>query len=70
MKKFVVCPGHVWSEDGDTHFINYRQLIKLYNVNHSDCVLFKYSKPKNQDGLIYLKPKSNGDYSQFWRVCL
>lgn len=69
MKKFIVCPGYVRSDDGNRHFITYNQLINLYNVNANNCVRYN-PKKKNQDGLIYLEPKRNGDYSQFWSVYL
>lgn len=67
MPKYLVCPGTVWANDGDIHFISARKLIQLYRVDPKDC-LIKPSDDKSlgwrkPDGLIELHPNSNGDYS-------
>lgn len=67
MPKYLICPGTVWSNDGDIHFVNARQLINLYRVDPKDCVI-KPSDNKSlgwrkTNGLIELRPNELGDYS-------
>lgn len=64
-KKYVVYPGEVRSLiDGDKHFINAAQLIMLYKVAYSECVI----APRDLRGwvvpvgLISLYPRSDGKY--------
>jgi hypothetical protein len=64
--KYWVKPGYVKSKnDGDTHFINARQLMELYNVNPSECVV----NPANPEGLIILEPSYEGNYSLRNLIC-
>jgi hypothetical protein len=65
MKKYLICPGMVTSKrDGDKHYITADQLIRLYKVNPSECVVM----PKNNKGyrpddeLIVLSPDYSGQY--------
>ena len=65
MIKYLICPGMVTSKtDGDRHYITANQLISLYRVKRSECVVM----PKNNRGyipddeLIRLSPDYNGRY--------
>lgn len=65
MKKYLICPGMVQSKaDRDTHYITANQLIHLYKVNPSECVVM----PKNKElyrpdaELIRLRPDYSGQY--------
>jgi hypothetical protein len=65
MIKYLICPGMVTAKkDGDRHYITANQLIRLYKVNPSECVVM----PKNNKGcrpgeeLIMLAPDYSGQY--------
>ena len=65
MVKYLLCPGWIQSQtDGDWHYVKANQLITLYKVNPSECIVM----PKNiagyspSDELIILSPKYNGQY--------
>jgi hypothetical protein len=72
--KYVIAPGYVHSvNDGDRHYIGAMQLIRLYGVSPKECRIyepapqwttgvFRYEEQANK-GLIWLRPKANGDYS-------
>lgn len=64
MKKYVVWPGHVRSEnDRDIHHIGYDDLIKLYGLAPSECILGNHDYPSHlYENLIPLRPRSKGDY--------
>jgi len=62
MKKYIICPGPVISEnDGEQHYITSKQLMNIYQVNPNDCLIYDTKDP--QDGshwdpdLIFLKPQ-------------
>ena len=66
MIKYLICPGVVTSKtDGDRHYITANQLISLYRVNHSECVVIpKNNKGYRPDGeLIVLSPDYSGQYN-------
>lgn len=72
-KKYLVIADYVTSKnDGDRHFINCHQLMRLYSVNPDDCICLdsgdksvppvSWYKERNPS-LIELRPKFNGNYS-------
>lgn len=74
MIKYIVYPGYVCSvNDGQIKFINGEKLIKLYNVNPDECIIYdvddkKYHSKQKMKGidvdiLIELRPSHFGDYS-------
>lgn len=69
MKKYLVIPGYLRSStDGQRHWINSAQLIKLYNVNPEECVMLLSSERrpshyKRHEGLIRLFPRFDGKYN-------
>jgi hypothetical protein len=72
MKRFAVFPDYVISKtDGEDHYISSIQLIHLYNVDPTECVIVDRRSAQHQhtclDGLIQLHPNYDGDYKQFWR---
>mgnify|MGYP003482363238 CR=1 FL=1 len=61
-RHFLVCPGEVVSRfDGQVHYIGSRQLMNLYNVNQSECVVD--TPICRTEGLLHLEPNFDGDYS-------
>ena len=68
--RFLVVPGHVISLDGDLHYINAMELIRLYGVNRDECLIDKYDGRGlgENHGLIVLLPSPKGDYSKFWQA--
>jgi len=66
--KYVVLAGWVHSRnDGQEHFINHEELIKLYGLNRDECVLVNYtfSIPKQYTCLPVLEPRYDGDYKGY-----
>lgn len=65
MKKYLICPGWVVSEnDGQRHFINSNQLIRLYGVKPEECSIAA-SKSREigfSKDLIRLRPRYDGNY--------
>lgn len=65
-KKYVIFPQYILSKnDGDKHFISAEKLMKLYNVNPKECIIwrdedFKTGSPPKD--LIWLKPRYDGNY--------
>ena len=65
MKRYAILPGSVRSaSDGQTHFINAGQLMRLYNVTLDECIVLHniYDISKRGMGLILLSPRDDGDY--------
>lgn len=62
-KKYVLCPGHVMSADGDEHYIGVGQLIRLYGVSSIDCIVWRDDMERYYDGLIRLCPRHDGNYT-------
>ena len=65
-KKYAICPGYVTSKnDGERHFINATELMRLYGVNPAECVIFHDEKSILREGgsLIILRPDYDGDYT-------
>lgn len=42
MVKYAVYPGYTTSRDGDVHYIDARQLMRLYRVDPKECVVVDY----------------------------
>lgn len=67
MVKYLVEGGWVTSKnDGDSHYISTEQLIKLYGVPKSECLMYhsqhRYTE-EYLDSLIYLCPQPSGNYN-------
>jgi len=64
--KYLVISGTVISRtDGDTHNITSRQLMELYKVKPSECLCnpdLRVVRKELLNDLIYLHPKSDGNY--------
>lgn len=62
--KYLICPGYVLSQsDGQTHYINAITLVRLYGLKMGEYVVKGRHYRHDMENLIYLYPKSNGDYS-------
>ena len=76
--KYVVHGGHISSRsDGDVHFINPRELAKLYHLPPSECTFISARKddknlkliwmvqsPEIKDGQIHVYPRDDGNYEK------
>lgn len=62
-KKYIICPGWVYSADGDRHFIDYSTLVRLYGVRKEECV-HERGIPRGLSvrGMRYLRPSNTGNY--------
>ena len=63
--KYIIRPGTMVSRtDGDVHFISAEQLIALYQVNPSECVIVDRDDkiPKRLLHLEILAPRYDGKY--------
>lgn len=65
MKKYLVVPGKVRSQDGDVHTVSAEQLMSLYGVRPQECVVVHPDRDqwRAPHQLIELYPRSNGDYT-------
>lgn len=63
LAKYLVCPNYViFKNDNQRHFISYNQLIRAYNVNPDECVLYDPQKDASEyNGLVILTPQYDGD---------
>lgn len=66
MIKYIIYPGYVESNDGDTHYISYNTLIRLYDVNPEECI--QYDRLTARECLEFrdckrLYPSRNGNYN-------
>lgn len=65
--KYLLCPGYIRSKkDGQVHYVGASDLMRLYNVDPRECVIFHHKAEHNHsrmDSLIKLYPKYNGDYT-------
>jgi len=64
--KYIAFGGYVRSQnDGDVHYVTARQLVGLYNVKLSECILASNVRRLSQyeQKLIPLHPSSKGDYN-------
>ncbi len=64
--KYVVFEGEITSKnDGQKHFINFRDLIKLYGVSIRECIRAKdYYERDGLDlkDIKFLHPRDDGKY--------
>lgn len=72
MIKYVIHPGEIISKnDGEVHFIDYGQLIRLWAVNPKECMRARGTiggiKPYPKDA-IHLCPDYHGNYNLHRRV--
>ncbi len=62
--RYVLFPGSVRSIfDGNTHYIGYERLIRLYKLNPCQCVNGLSQWCRSEPGDIRLGPRSDGNYS-------
>lgn len=70
-KRYVVYPGEVRSKaDGQVHFVCAADLIRLYEVDHRECIVHRqrqvydrgYIEP-TYPGMIPLTPRGDGKYA-------
>jgi hypothetical protein len=68
MIKYAIHPGSVISKsDGQKHFINAYQLIRLYGVDMKECCM-RYDNEPFED-LLNLYPRYEGDYKEhLWQL--
>lgn len=66
-KKYAVHPDRIVSKtDGQMHFISAYQLMKLYGVQPTECVVCSDKHPNmgiHNNDYIHLTPRHDGDYS-------
>jgi len=66
-KKYAVYPGWVVSQhDGEYHYITADELIRLYGVPYSECVVIRDKislTGRDVSQLIALRPKYKGNYT-------
>jgi hypothetical protein len=65
--KYAIHTGYVSSGDGQTHYIGFGSLVRLYGLNPDDCVLWDHSRPetwrgRNESDYIHLHPRADGNY--------
>lgn len=59
----IICPGWVVSKnDGDRHWIGYWQLIKLYGLDHRNCIHEKYATRRELRENPQFHPRYDGKY--------
>lgn len=65
-KKYVVVPERITSRiDGQSHFVNFDSLCKLWGVNPDDCIHYRTGKGVRAPGffgLPVLRPRADGKY--------
>lgn len=67
--RYMLHPGEVVSRnDSQTHFISARDLMRLYKLKPSECLICAHCYGRKalaceKGSLIDLYPKFNGDYS-------
>jgi len=65
-KKYIIHPGWVYSiTDGERHYITAYQLMNLYHVQPSECIIDRdeQSTIGLRGKFIHLHPRGDGDYS-------
>ena len=66
-KRFLIMPGKIVSKnDKQVHFVSGKQLITLYGVEESECVIYQGAVHKGHDfsSLLQLAPRYRGDYKR------
>ena len=64
-KKYALHPGYVRSKsDGDIHYINSSSLIRLYEVDPKECIIWNSIADitLNADAYYHLYPDYDGRY--------
>lgn len=65
--KYLVMPGHLRSmQDDQMHYVGAHQLMRLYNVNPKECLIYGDCRGRSEDFLSKLQtlvPMYGGDYS-------
>jgi len=66
MIKYILHPGELKSKnDGDIHFISFKQLVRLYNLNPTECVAFDRFPYIELKDAMHLYPRYDGDYDAY-----
>lgn len=61
--KYAVFPGMILADDGDTHFIRFADLCRLYGVPPRECFEVLGATHTDISELIHLRPQRNGNYT-------
>lgn len=68
--KYVIHPGYIFSRnDGEKHFVSGKQLIRLYKVHPTECIMYRYNPVVLQkleelsEKVEHLYPRNDGKYS-------
>ena len=71
-RKYALHPGRVLSKtDNEWHYISAHELAQLYNLNHSQCIIWDdFPCSRNWDDYIHLFPRYHGDYISSLRELL
>lgn len=65
-KRYLVLPGNVRSRnDGQIHFINAFELMRLYCVRREECIIWREGMALDVSGLTPLQPRYDGKYPLF-----
>lgn len=65
MKKYAIHPGWIISRnDGDRHFITFRQLCDLYDVDPKECFPWSDGAGLTESKYIHLYPRKDGNYAR------
>lgn len=66
MKKYLICPGEIRSDDGDINFISASRLMELYKVKTGECFTIRSPEQaraiKWRDHVVW-EPRADGNYS-------
>lgn len=69
MIKYALHPQIIHNTiDNKVYYIGYIELIKLYNLDSNDCILWDDNRPemvkdRNFNDYIHLYPKQDGNYN-------
>jgi hypothetical protein len=68
VKRFAIHPGEIFSvNDGDRHYVGFRQLCGLYGVNPSECVdMSRHTQGIRTDNLLHLYVSYQG--GAYWHI--
>jgi superfamily II DNA helicase RecQ len=66
MKKYIIYPEFIESKnDKETHFIDAKQLMSLYDVKEEECIIYNEENEQTvKSYLIQLFPLKNGNYKE------
>lgn len=67
MIKYALHPQIIHTVDNQINYVGYIELIKLYNLDYEECILWDNNRPElinDRDfaGYIHLYPRADGNY--------